>query len=81
MLLEEVASHVLVNAGKFGSREEAIDSFRNEFSSHFPNRNYKEWNKEVPDSMVKNIIENVGKNSSISVRFLIKDLETITSVL
>jgi hypothetical protein len=81
MYLEEVASQVLVNAGKFSSKQEALAAFKAEFNLHFPQRNYEKWNKQIPDQMVNNIIVNVGKNSSISIRFLIKDLETISNVL
>jgi hypothetical protein len=81
MLLEELASHILVNAGKFTSHADALDSFKAEFKTHFPQRDYEKWNKEIPEEVVANIINNVGKNSSVSVRFLIKDLETISNFL
>jgi hypothetical protein len=81
MLLEELASQILVNAGKFTSQDEALKSFRDEFNLHFPQRDYKRWNKDIPEGVVANIINNVGKNSSVSVRFLIKDLETISNFL
>lgn len=81
MRLEEVASQVLVNAGTFKTKEEALVSFKEEFNLHFPQRKYDEWNKDIPESVVQNIIRNVGKNSSVSVRFLIKDLETISNFL
>lgn len=81
MLLEELASQILVNAGKFASKTEALKSFREEFNLYFPQRDYDKWNKEIPEEVVANIINNVGKNSSVSVRFLIKDLETISNFL
>jgi hypothetical protein len=81
MLLEDLASQILVNAGKFSSKNEALKSFKDEFNLHFPQRDYDKWNKDIPDEVVQNIINNVGKNSSVSVRFLIKDLETISNFL
>ena len=81
MLLEEIASQILVDTKRFKTKEEALSAFRNEFTLHFPNKDYSEWNKSIPASMAQNIITNVGKNGAVSIRFLIKDLQTITNVL
>jgi hypothetical protein len=81
MYLEEIACQALINAGHFSTKEEALQSFKSDFQTHFPFRSYEEWNKDIPASLVENIITNIGKNSSISVRFLIKDLETISRLI
>jgi hypothetical protein len=81
MLLEEIASQILVNSSKFPSMEVATESVRAEFRAHFPTWSYENWNRDVSDSLAKSIISNVGKNGIVSVRFIIKDLDTIMKTL
>jgi hypothetical protein len=81
MLLEEIALKCMVNSSLAKTSEEALASLKNEFSKSYPALSYEKWNKEVPESMAQNIITNVGKNGSMSVRFLIKDLEMIAKIL
>jgi hypothetical protein len=81
MLLEEIASEILVNCSKFASKDIAAESVRSEFRVHFPSWNYDDWNQEVSEPLAKSIITNVGKNGNVSVRFIIKDLDTIMKTL
>lgn len=81
MLLEEIASKCMVNSGLAVNSEKAVARLKQEFSTSYPALSYDKWNKDVPESMAQNIISNVGKNGSMSVRFLIKDLETIARLL
>lgn len=81
MLLEEIAIKCMVNSGLAKSDQEALTLLKDEFSQSYPALSYTKWNKDVPSSMANNIITNVGKNGSMSVRFLIKDLETIAKLL
>ena len=71
----------MVNSHLAASEEEALNRLKAEFSLSYPALSYERWNKDLPDAMAQNIITNVGKNSSMSVRFLIKDLETIAKLL
>jgi hypothetical protein len=81
MFLEEIASQILVNSSKFPSKDVAMKSVRAEFKAHFPDWNYDSWNREVDEPLAKSIISNVGKNGNVSVRFIIKDLDTILKTL
>jgi hypothetical protein len=81
MKLEDIACQILVNAGKYKSQDEALKALRSEYNLHFPKSNFEEWNRDLPESTARNVISNVGKNGSMSVRFLIKDLETICQQL
>ena len=81
MFLEEIASQILVNASRFPSKDIATENIRSEFKIHFPFWTYENWNKEVPESLARSIITNVGKNGNVSVRFIIKDLDTILKAL
>jgi hypothetical protein len=81
MYLEEIASHILVNSNNFPTKDVAAENVRSEFKAHFPSWNYDSWNQDVPDTIAKSIITNVGKNGSVSVRFIIKDLDTILKTL
>lgn len=81
MLLEEIAVKCMVNSSLARSEEDALRRLKEEFSKSYPALSYERWNKDVPEVMANNIISNVGKNGSMSVRFLIKDLETIARLL
>jgi hypothetical protein len=81
MFLETIAAKILVNAYKYHTEAEAVQGLRAEFKLHFPAYDYNDWNKDVPDHFAQNIITNVGKNGTVSVRFIIKDLETIAKHL
>lgn len=81
MRLENIAAKILVNSLKYKTEPDALSGLKQEFKSHFPMVEYESWNKEVPDAVASNIINNVGKNSNVSVRFVIKDLEIITKNL
>lgn len=81
MRLEQIAAKILINAYKFPNEADAIRGLKSEFKLHFPTYDYDDWNKDVPDTFAQNIINNVGKNGTVSVRFIIKDLETISKVL
>jgi hypothetical protein len=81
MRLETIAVKILVNSKKYATENEALNGLKSEFKIHFSTYDYKEWNKEVPETFGLNIISNVGKNGNVSVRFIIKDLETIASRL
>lgn len=81
MLLETIAAKILVSGNRFASETEAIFAIRSEFTLNRPMGNYNEWNQEVAEDLSRNIIENVKKNGSVSVRFIIKDLETISRYL
>ena len=81
MFLEEIASQILVNSSRFSSKDIAMENIRLEFKVHFPSWNYETWNREVSESLAKSIITNVGKNGNVSVRFIIKDLDTILKTL
>ena len=81
MRLEKIAVRILVNSAMYGNEKEAQKGLESEFKAHFPQLDYDQWNKDVPDSLVENIVSNVGKNGKVSVRFIIKDLHTIISNL
>ena len=81
MFLEEIASQILVNSSKFSSKDVAKANVRAEFKVHFPTWSYENWNREVEEPLAKSIITNVGKNGNVSVRFIIKDLDTILKTL
>jgi hypothetical protein len=81
MLLEDIACQILVNSGKYQSKEKALEVLHSEYKAHFPFSSFEVWNKDLPEATARNIISNVGKNGSMSIRFLIKDLETICKQL
>jgi len=81
MLLEDIAVKCMVNSRLAKSEQEALTVLKAEFSKSYPALSYEKWNKDIPASMANNIITNVGKNGSMSIRFLIKDLETIAKLL
>jgi hypothetical protein len=81
MLLEEIAVKCIIKSKLAGTEHDALARLKEEFSKSYPALSYVKWNKDVPDSMANNIITNVGKNTSLSVRFLIKDLEAIARLL
>jgi hypothetical protein len=77
MLLEDIAKQILVNSKRFSTDAEALEQVKSEFREHFPSWDYDHWNREIPESISRNIINNVGKNGNVSVKFVIKDLDTI----
>ncbi|HEY0743532.1 MAG TPA: hypothetical protein VGD40_18820 [Chryseosolibacter sp.] len=81
MLLEDIAVKCLVNSHLAKSNADALTLLKNEFAKSYPTLSYENWNKELPEALAQNIITNVGKNGSMSVRFLIKDLETIATLV
>lgn len=81
MRLEEVAAHCLISSGMAKDKAMAVQVIQNEFQKEFPLRSYPDWNVEIPDSLLNNIVGNVAKNGALSVRFLIKDLEAISKRL
>jgi hypothetical protein len=81
MLLEEIAIKCMVNSKLARTDHDALARLKEEFSKSYPTLSYIKWNRDVPDSMANNIITNVRKNASLSVRFLIKDLEAIARLL
>jgi hypothetical protein len=81
MRVQDIAVTLLMRNSKFNTAEAALDGLRTEFKIHFPTWNYDQWNSEVPENLAKNIINNVGKNGNVSVRFIIKDLDTILKAL
>jgi hypothetical protein len=81
MFLEDIAVHILVNSTRYSTQDEALRGLKSEFKAHFPMYSYEQWNRDIPEALAKNIITNVGKNSNVSVRFVIKDLETICNTI
>jgi hypothetical protein len=81
MLLESIAAKILVNTYKYKTMEEAVHGLKSEFKKHFPTFDYTEWNKDIPDSIAQNVIDNIVKNGTVSERFIIKDLEIISKQL
>jgi hypothetical protein len=81
MKLEDIAVEILVNSNKYHDKDRALEGLKSEFSLHFPASDYAKWNTEVPESLAKNIIPNVGKNENVSVKFIIKDLEVICKTI
>lgn len=71
----------MVNSNLAKTKEEALTRLREEFLKSYPTLSYETWNRDLDETTAKNIITNVGKNGSMSVRFLIKDLEAIARLL
>jgi hypothetical protein len=64
----------LVNSSKLSRLDDAENAVRQVFLDKFPNSNFSQWNCEIGDKAVQQIIEYVGRTSRINVRRFIEDL-------
>ena len=54
--------------------EEAKLRIYNIFQDEFPEHDFNQWNRDINDKVAKNIINSVGKATTINVRLFIERL-------
>lgn len=63
------------------SESEARIVFLQEFLDHFSHYSLRIWDIDIEESIAEGFIRAVGQNPNVSVRYLIKDLDMLTSHL
>lgn len=78
MRKSEIIKRILLNTKVAHDEEEAQRIFIQTFVDHYLALDLKKWDTEVADSFASSFIRLAGNtNHGISVRYLIKDLDTM----
>ena len=77
MLKSTIIAKCLFNSGICSSLDEGESIVASVFREKFPSDNFRAWNSDVNDDGAKQVIENVGRASTIRVDRFIDDLRNI----
>lgn len=69
-----IIAQCLINSGYRSELLAAENTVRRTFEDEFPERDFQQWNDDINENIAQNIINGVGKASSINVIKLINDL-------
>jgi hypothetical protein len=77
MKKSQLINDVIVRSGMAKSEVEANKIFVLTFAEYFADLNLRQWDSDVPTEVCQKFLHNLGRAQGISVRYLIKDLDSM----